>query len=181
MFVGSGDMGTVTKRTVLQHWSAKHLPVHQWTVGRGVAQRNQDIRNLRVGNSFPKLLSSTVFAKRERARFLVCRFHSITEEDSTFMRPCCHSQRRRGLRSGSAAARLMGLRVWIPPGARMSVCLSVVVCCQVDVSASDWTLVRRSSTECGVSDCNREALAVRRPRAGGGCCVVEKKWGRVHG
>jgi hypothetical protein len=33
------------------------------------------------------------------------------------------------------------------------VCLSVVsvVCCQVEVSATSWSLVQRSSTECGVS------------------------------
>jgi hypothetical protein len=27
-----------------------------------------------------------------------------------------------------------------------------VVCCQVEVSASGWSLVLRSPTECGVSD-----------------------------
>jgi hypothetical protein len=55
----------------------------------------------------------------------------------------------RGLRRGSAAARLLGLWVRIPPGHG---CLSVVsvVCCQVDVSASVWSLVQRSSTECNV-------------------------------
>jgi hypothetical protein len=39
-------------------------------------------------------------------------------------------------------------------------CLSVVsvVCCQVEVSATSWSLVLRSPTECGVSECDREAL-----------------------
>ena len=38
-------------------------------------------------------------------------------------------------------------------------CLSVVsvVCCQVGVSASGRLLVQRSPTECGVSECDREA------------------------
>jgi hypothetical protein len=39
-------------------------------------------------------------------------------------------------------------------------CLSVVsvVCCQVEVSATSWSLVQRSPTECGVSEkCDREA------------------------
>jgi hypothetical protein len=39
-------------------------------------------------------------------------------------------------------------------------CLSVVsvVCCQVEVSATGWSLVQRSPTECGVSKvCDREA------------------------
>jgi hypothetical protein len=42
----------------------------------------------------------------------------------------------------------------------MDVCLSLVgvVCCQVEVSATSWSLVQRSPTECGVSKkCDREA------------------------
>ena len=38
----------------------------------------------------------------------------------------CRSQWPRGLRRGSAAARLLGLRVRIPPGAWMCVCFE---CC----------------------------------------------------
>jgi hypothetical protein len=50
----------------------------------------------------------------------------------------------------SVAARLLGLRVRIPPGHG---CLSLVnvVCCQVEVSAPGRSLVQRSPTECGVS------------------------------
>jgi hypothetical protein len=38
-------------------------------------------------------------------------------------------------------------------------CLSlvIVVCCQVQVSATGWSLVQSSPTECGVSECDREA------------------------
>jgi hypothetical protein len=38
-------------------------------------------------------------------------------------------------------------------------CLSVVsvVCCQVEVYATGWSLVERSPTECGVSECDRKA------------------------
>ena len=32
-----------------------------------------------------------------------------------------------------------------------------VVCCQVEVSAKDRSLVQRSHSECGVSECDREA------------------------
>jgi hypothetical protein len=44
-------------------------------------------------------------------------------------------------------------------------CLSIVsvVCCQVAVSSSGRSLVRRSPTECSVSECNREASIMRRP------------------
>jgi len=79
----------------------------------------------------------------------------------------------RGLRRGSAAAWILGLRVWIPPGA----CLSLVsfVCCEIEVSASSWSLVKRSPTECGVSECDREASIIRRPWPTGGCCGMGGK------
>jgi hypothetical protein len=38
-----------------------------------------------------------------------------------------------------------------PAGAWKSLSLVSVVCCQVEVSASGWSLVQRSPTECGVS------------------------------
>jgi hypothetical protein len=40
------------------------------------------------------------------------------------------------LKRGSAATRLLGLQVRIPPGAWMSVSLNIVCCCQVEVSAT---------------------------------------------
>jgi hypothetical protein len=42
----------------------------------------------------------------------------------------------RGLRRESAAARLLGLRVRIPPGGHGHLSVVSVVCCQVEVSAS---------------------------------------------
>jgi hypothetical protein len=63
------------------------------------------------------------------------------------------SQWPSGLRRGSAAARLLGLRVRNPPGG-MDVCLLWMLCvCQVEVSATDWSLVQRSPTDCGVPLC----------------------------
>jgi hypothetical protein len=38
-----------------------------------------------------------------------------------------------------------------------------VVCCQVEVSASGWSLIERSPTDYGVSECDREASIMRRP------------------
>jgi hypothetical protein len=86
----------------------------------------------------------------------------------------CRSQCPRGLRRGSAAARLLGLRVRILLGAWTSLSLVSVVCCQVEVSATGWSLVQRSLTECGVSECDREASIMRRPRPTRGCCDIEK-------
>ena len=49
-----------------------------------------------------------------------------------------------------------------------------VVFCYVEVSASGWSLVHRSTNECGVSECNREASLMRRFWPTGSCCAVEK-------
>jgi hypothetical protein len=57
-----------------------------------------------------------------------------------------------GLRYGSAAARFLGLRVQIPPEALMS--LVSIVCCQVEISATGRSLDQKSSTDCGVSECD---------------------------
>ena len=43
-----------------------------------------------------------------------------------------------------------------------SLCLVSVVCCQAEVSASGCSLVRRSPTECGVSECDHEASKMGR-------------------
>ena len=53
------------------------------------------------------------------------------------------------------AAQLLGLRGRIAPGQG---CLSLVsaVCCQLEVIATDRSLVRRSPTECPVSEYDLE-------------------------
>ena len=53
-------------------------------------------------------------------------------------------------------------------------CLSVVsvVCCWAHVSATGRSLVQRSLTECGVSECDREASITRRPLPTGGSRAV---------
>ena len=73
----------------------------------------------------------------------------------------------RGLRRGSAAARLLGLWFRIPPEHR---CLSLVsvVCCQLEVFATGWSLTQRSCTEC-----DREASIVRGPWPNRGRCAMK--------
>jgi hypothetical protein len=60
-------------------------------------------------------------------------------------------------------------------------CLSFVsvMFCQVEVSATGWSLVHRSPTECGVSDCDREAYITRWPWPTRGCCAMVKKWQNI--
>jgi len=77
-------------------------------------------------------------------------------------RPGSRSQWPRRLRRGSAVTRLLGLWVRIPPKSLMSTVVSVV-CCKTEVSESGWSLVKRSPTECGVSECD-EGTSQRRPR-----------------
>jgi len=84
----------------------------------------------------------------------------------------CPSHWPRGLRRGSAAARLLRLWVRIPPGAWMLVVS--VVCCQAEVSASGWSLVQRSPTECGVFESDNKSSIMRRPWPTRGCCPVIK-------
>jgi hypothetical protein len=78
------------------------------------------------------------------------------------------------LRLGSTAARLLGLWVRIPLRAWMSVSCE---CCEVKVSATSWSLVQRSPTECGVS---KKCVIVkprkmRRPSPPRGCLAIVKK------
>jgi hypothetical protein len=61
----------------------------------------------------------------------------------------CPSQWPRGLRGRSAAERLLGSWVRIPPGAWTFVSCECL-CCQVEVSAKGRSLVQRNPTDCGV-------------------------------
>jgi hypothetical protein len=80
----------------------------------------------------------------------------------------------RNRRRGSAAVRL--LRLWVRiPLRHWYLSLVGVVCCQVEVRASGWSLVQRNPTECGVFECDREASIMRRPWPTGGCCTMEKE------
>jgi len=59
----------------------------------------------------------------------------------------------RGLRRRSKAARLLRLWVRIPPRAWTFVCCECCVCCQVEVSATGWSPVQESPTDCHGSLC----------------------------
>jgi len=57
----------------------------------------------------------------------------------------------------------------------MDVCLMSVVCGQVEVSAMDRSLIQWSPTECGVYECDREALMMRRAWPTRGCCAMGRE------
>jgi hypothetical protein len=74
------------------------------------------------------------------------------------------TQRRRGQRLGSAAARLLGLRFRIHPGAWMSVSCE---CCVLSGRGHCDGL----PAECGVSECDRKTSTVWMPWPTGGFCT----------
>jgi hypothetical protein len=49
-----------------------------------------------------------------------------------------------------------------------------VVCCEVKISASGWSLVQRSPTECGVSECDLRTSITKRPWPSRICCATGK-------
>jgi len=60
------------------------------------------------------------------------------------------------LMRGFAAARLLGLRVRIPPGEWMFLSCEYYVLSR-KVPASGWSLVQRGPTDCGVSECGHKS------------------------
>ena len=60
-----------------------------------------------------------------------------------------------------------------PTGAEMSVVN--VVCCQLEVSATGRSLVQRSPTDCGVSECDRGSSKMTHPRSDWGCELMTKR------
>ena len=98
--------------------------------------------------------------QRWRARLGILRVNLNLPIFTISNRIYCRSQWPRGLRRRSTVARLLRSWVRIPPRAWMFVVS--VVCCQVEVSATDWSLVQRSPTDCGASLC-----VIKKPRKRG--------------
>jgi len=73
------------------------------------------------------------------SRQTACRGTSVPHDSEryvTLYRFTSRSQWPRGLRRRSAAARLLWLWVRIPPGGMDGCVLFIIVCCQVEVSAT---------------------------------------------
>jgi hypothetical protein len=79
-----------------------------------------------------------------------------------------------GLRPGSAAARMLGLRVRTPQKFGCLFLLSVV-CCELEVSATSWLLLQRGPTDCGMSLRDPENLRMRRLWPTLVCCPRSRK------
>jgi hypothetical protein len=104
-------------------------------------------------HAYRSTLSLCAYKGKLRSHALKVILRSIEPSEYTLVVAwICRSQWLRGLRHRSAAALLLRSWVWIPP---WHGCLSVVsvVCCQVEVSATNWSLVQRSPTDCAASLC----------------------------
>ena len=82
-----------------------------------------------------------------------------------------YSKWSRGLSCGSAPAHLLIIAGSNPARGHESLSLVSVVCCQVKVYATGRSLVQRSPTEWGLSQCDREASIKWGPVPIGGCPV----------
>jgi hypothetical protein len=160
----SPSEGTVTERsgsqnvepfTVFWTWNAtdRRNPYER-------AERNKHssrhARNLRQQNSSKSTKMATVITRKENLNYKL-------------IQGWFRSKWTRGLRLGSAATRLLGLRVRIPPE-HVWLSLVSVMCCKVEVSASSCSFVQRSPTECGVCEC--EASIMWKPWPTRGCCAT---------
>jgi hypothetical protein len=96
-------------------------------------------------NTETPYLCYTHFTVARSLLFGVTIFYKCTDR-------CCRSQWQHGLRRRSAAARLLSSWVRIPPVAWKFVCCEGLFC-QVEVSATSWSLAQRSPTDCGASLC----------------------------
>ena len=98
-------------------------------------------------------VSSNQFTERS-VRFVCFMLRALIRCVSFFLKTkkcTCRSHWPRCLRRSSAASRLLRLSVRIPPGAWMFVVS--VVCCQLEISATGWSLSQRSPTDCDASLC----------------------------
>ena len=70
---------------------------------------------------------------------------------------------------------LVGIAGLNPAGPMDVLSVVTAACCQVEVSATDRSLVQRSPINCGASECDREASIMRTPWPTRGCYSIKKK------
>ena len=130
------------------------------TVGQFFPQRNAVSE---IGENLTRMLFNTIF---KGLRYLQLKLNY--ESGPT----------PRGLRGGSAADRLLGLRVRIPPEAWMSVCCECCVFSGTGLCDGLITRPEESYRLWCVCVCDREASWMRRSWPTGwvgGCCAMKKK------
>ena len=141
-------------RVVVAHLIKKYFPHHNelhpeeiWYSQRATAEESTLLKcySVSVLDTFQRILM--IFCTRKA--IWVHKFYFIF----TSLNKLSRSQWPCGLRRRSAAARLLRLRVRIPPGAWMFFCCEFYVCCQIVVSATNWSFTQRSPIDCAASFC----------------------------
>ena len=106
--------------------------------------------------------------------------HTQRSQFSSLANSSCRSQFPRGLRRESAAARLLWLWVRIPLGHGYLSLVSVLYC-QVEFSASRWSLIHRSYTEGDGSLCVIWKFSIRkRARPLLVCSATKRTYSNLH-
>jgi hypothetical protein len=68
-------------------------------------------------------------------------------------------------------------KAWVTGGGHGCPSLVSVVCCYIEASAWGWSIVQRSRTGCGVSECDSEDSIMRSPRPTG---LLRRGGGGIH-
>ena len=99
----------------------------------------------------------------------------ITKRVITTQHTITHFRQRVSSSAYPSDSSLAGTVVSNPSDGHGSLSPMSVVCCQVKVSVSGWSLVQRNSTDSGVSDYDHEASIMRGPWPTGSCRAMEKQ------
>ena len=120
-------------------------------------------------------ISLVLFSTISHIFFFLSALYNLTLLISFY--PCspCRSQWPRGLRCGSAAARLLGLWVRIPPGEWMSVCCECCILSGRGLCDELITRLEESYRLWCVVVYDLKNSKMRRPWPTGGCCAKNKQ------
>jgi hypothetical protein len=100
--------------------------------------------------------------------YTLCRFIALSNTDGTI--PVTAPSK--AWACGRSHAEIAGSN---PAGVHGSLSLVSVVCFQVEVSASSWSLHQWRPTGCSEFECDRKAWIMRKPWLTRGCCAMGKK------
>jgi hypothetical protein len=114
---------------------------------------------------------TTFPVKRRNQQYLYLQKHPQISQWLYFTSPVQVAARSKAWICGRS---LVGFAGSNPPGRHGCLSFVSVVCCQVEVSATGWSLVQRSPAECGVSVCDHESSITRRPWPTGDYCAIVK-------
>jgi hypothetical protein len=127
----------------LEHWFNRADHIHEYTAHRPSVFQKPNL----ILSKGPKQVHTFILFTPYNGNIGSC-VQKIRTLYNVHKRNHSWTQWPRGLRRRCPAERLLGSWVRIPPAAWMFVSCECL-CCQVEVSATGWSLVQRSPTDCG--------------------------------